>query len=93
MPVSENLSVPDSIRLLAAVEYFPAEVLELAGNAAKERYKDSTCIPHVLQALSDDEELLALTAALRVNFAIDPRVGTLSPGQPEDLTAEWRYER
>jgi histone H2A len=45
------------IYLAAVIEYIVAEILELAGNAAKEQKKQRIIPRHIQQAVRNDEEL------------------------------------
>ena len=53
------------VYLAAVLEYLTAEVLELAGNVAKEAKKKNITPSHVLKAIKDDKEFEELLCRVR----------------------------
>mmetsp|Transcript_23905 Transcript_23905/g.75764 ORF Transcript_23905/g.75764 Transcript_23905/m.75764 type:complete len:190 (+) Transcript_23905:126-695(+) len=54
---AKRLAVGGSIYLTAVIEYITAEILELAGNTAKEQRKQRIIPRHIQLAIRNDEEL------------------------------------
>ena len=54
---SERIGSGAPVYLAAVLEYLAAEVLELAGNAAKDNKKTRVIPRHILLAIRNDEEL------------------------------------
>ncbi|KAM9388303.1 histone H2A-like [Phaethornis superciliosus] len=55
-----------AIYLTAVLEYLSAEILELAGNAARENKKSRILPRHILLAVRNDEELNKLFASVTI---------------------------
>lgn len=83
---SERIGAGAPVYLAAVLEYLAAEVLELAGNAAKD-YKKSRVVPrHIQLAIRNDEELNKLMAhTIIANGGVTPFIhGSLIPDQAKD---------
>ena len=59
---SERVGAGAPVYLAAVLEYLAAEVLELAGNAAKDHKKSRINPRHILLAVRNDEELNKMLA-------------------------------
>ena len=70
---AERIGAGAPVYLAAVLEYLAAEVLELAGNAAKD-YKKSRVVPrHIQLAIRNDEELNKLMANTTIaNAGVSP---------------------
>ena len=79
--------------LAAVLEYLAAEVLELAGNAAKDQKKSRIVPRHILLAVRNDEELNKLLANTTISEGgVLPYINpSLLPNKPkgEATQAVW----
>jgi histone H2A len=80
---SERVGAGAPVYLAAVLEYLAAEVLELAGNAAKDNKKNRINPRHILLAVRNDEELnKLLDNAVIAEGGVLPSVNTI--GGPKD---------
>ncbi|KAL5701199.1 hypothetical protein ACHQM5_026562 [Ranunculus cassubicifolius] len=63
---SQRIGIGAPIYLAAVMEYLAAEVLELAGNAAKDNKKTRIIPRHVLLAIRNDDELGKLLSGVTI---------------------------
>lgn len=82
---SERIAGGAPIYLASIIEYLVAEVLELAGNAAKDNKRSRICPRHLLLAVRNDEELNKLLDHViiseggvmpNINLALLPKTGS-----------------
>lgn len=83
---AERVGAGAPVYLAAVLEYLAAEVLELAGNAAKDNKKTRINPRHILLAIRNDEELNKLLANTTIaEGGVLPNINTLiSPKNAED---------
>ncbi|XP_054128301.1 histone H2A, sperm-like [Melozone crissalis] len=63
---ADRIGLGAAIYLAAVMEYLAAEVLELAGNAARENKKTRILPRHILLAVRNDDELNKLFAGVTI---------------------------
>ena len=67
-----------AVYLAAVLEYLAAEVLELAGNAARDNHRARVSARHLLLALRHDEELKAMLQVSRWLNLVQAWLGQLT---------------
>lgn len=67
---AERISASCPIYLAAVLEYLSAEILELAGNAAKENKKSRILPRHLQLAIRNDDELNTLLQKVTISQGI-----------------------
>ncbi len=82
---TERVGAGAPVYLAAVLEYLAAEVLELAGNAAKDQKKTRIVPRHILLAVRNDEELNKLLANATISEGgVLPYINpTLLPSKPK----------
>ena len=65
----KRVSGETSVYLAAVLEYLVAEILELAGNAARDGKVKSITVGHMGMAICNDEDILKLTRSLKITLS------------------------
>lgn len=86
---AKRKSAGSGVYLAAVVEYLVAEILELAGNAAREFKKHRITPRHIKLAISNDEELSKLYSDTVIGGGVIPRIHmSLLPAEKEEQKAK-----
>ncbi|KAF3793560.1 Histone H2A-1 [Nymphaea thermarum] len=87
---AQRVGIGAPVYLAAVLEYLAAEVLELAGNAARDNKKTRIIPRHVLLAVRNDEELGKLLAGVTIaNGGVLPNIhSVLLPKRTEKASQE-----
>ena len=82
---AERVGAGAPVYLAAVLEYLAAEVLELAGNAAKDNKKTRINPRHILLAIRNDEELNKLLANTTIaEGGVLPNINTILSKTADD---------
>jgi histone H2A len=81
---ADNLGKPAAIYMTAVIEYLLAEILELAGNAARDNNKSRISSKFIFMAIVHDEELSKLSCGILMGGGVIPNtVQQIVPSKPE----------
>lgn len=86
---SKSVRMEGAIYLTSVIEYVVAEILELAGNSAKEQKKNRIVPRHILLAVRSDEELNKYLSNVTITGGgVLPNIHqVLLPGKPKESAA------
>uniref|UniRef100_A0A7S0V360 Histone H2A n=1 Tax=Polytomella parva TaxID=51329 RepID=A0A7S0V360_9CHLO len=90
---AERIGAGAPVYLAAVLEYLSAEVLELAGNAARDNKKNRIVPRHIQLAIRNDEELTKLLGDVVIaNGGVLPNINSMllpkKTGKKEDASAD-----
>jgi histone H2A len=90
---AERIGAGAPVYLAAVLEYLAAEVLELAGNAARDNKKNRIIPRHIQLAIRNDEELSKLLGEVTIaNGGVLPNIHTVllpkKTGKKDDASAD-----
>lgn len=90
---AKRKSAGSGVYLAAVVEYLVAEILELAGNAAREFKKHRITPRHIKLAIANDEELSKLYSDTVIGGGVVPRIHqSLLPPEKEEKVKKPRVK-
>lgn len=92
-----RIGVGAPVYLAAVLEYICAELLELAGNAARDNKKVTICTRHLFFSVANDEELTSLFSQFNVEFngsGVLPKIRDklISQGQTKKATKTVKHK-
>nr|QKY15246.1 histone H2a.1 (H2a.1) [Polytomella parva] len=90
---AERIGAGAPVYLAAVLEYLSAEVLELAGNAARDNKKNRIVPRHIQLAIRNDEELTKLLGDVVIaNGGVLPNINSMllpkKTGKKDDASAD-----